>query len=181
MIGVDLGNQQRNVGSIRWLRELLTMVWPACANAASISPATDESSPEKTSLRRATRCRGIHHELQRRRPAAARRAAMRCSVAIRACPRDRWLAPSQLTRNHGWFVEERDELLADHAGRAEDTDGIVGIRVLIQKSRRGKPCRRTFWLVGYFSQRSSTTPPTGETRFLRPSRFRASEMKFIGR
>ena len=44
--------------------------------------------------------------------------------------------------------EEGDELLADHAGRAKNADGNCSHGDSFQKkSRRGKPCRRTFWLV----------------------------------
>ena len=35
---------------MRKLRALLTTMWPAAANAPSISPATDASSPENTTF-----------------------------------------------------------------------------------------------------------------------------------
>ena len=37
---------------MRWLREFETTAWPLAARAASASPATDESRPEKSSLER---------------------------------------------------------------------------------------------------------------------------------
>ena len=40
---------------MRWLREFETMMWPADANACSISVATEASIAEKHQLRRAVR------------------------------------------------------------------------------------------------------------------------------
>ena len=50
MIRVDFRHQQGTSPSMRWLREFDTMMWPAEANACSISVATDASMAEKTSF-----------------------------------------------------------------------------------------------------------------------------------
>ena len=43
------GTRSGTVGSMRWLRALLTTKWPASAKARSSSPATPASSAENTS------------------------------------------------------------------------------------------------------------------------------------
>src|SRR5262245_45787150 len=75
-------------------------MWPAWANAASISPATEESRPEKTSLGARP---GVAASTSMRATASARGDASRHAAASRyAFPSDRWLAPSHETRNQGW-------------------------------------------------------------------------------
>ena len=97
------------------------MTWPACAKAPSISPATDESRPENTSFGALPgRCRFDRQPRdvvgQRDSAAATRRASRK------ALPADRSLAPSHVDLEPRMLREQRDELLADHAGRAENPD-----------------------------------------------------------
>ena len=118
--GLTSGTSSGTAGSMRWFRELLTTRWPASANACSISPATLASSAEKTRLR-----------------AAAGRAGL--DAALRDAWRDGGVEPPgrgvgvalALRALAGGQPDEReprvtgqliDELLADHAGRAEHPD-----------------------------------------------------------
>src|SRR6266852_5934576 len=90
------------------------MTWPACAKAPSISPATEESRPENTSF-------GARPGVAASTPSVAtssgRRAGRRHAVA------SRYAFPAEPRDLEPWMVrEQRDELLADHAGRAEDSN-----------------------------------------------------------
>src|SRR6059036_1984046 len=114
------------------------MMWPACAKAASISPATEESRPEKTSLGARPGVAGqVGHAISRRRLEAPRgglavRLAFRSLTRAKPCH-----AKPRMVREQG------DELLADHAGRAQDTDGNCGHRIHHSKKKptRSEPCR----------------------------------------
>ena len=96
------------------------MVWPAWANAPSISPATEESSPENTSCGArpgvAASTDPVRH-IVRQRPGRRQAAASRYAL-----PSERWLAPSQVDAEPRMVREQRDELLADHPGRAKNAD-----------------------------------------------------------
>ena len=93
---------------------------PASAKAPSISPATDESSPENTSFgaRPGAACSTVSFATSsgsRRRQTPRGRVAIGLALRALAGAEPRDLEP-RMRR------EQRDELLADHAGRAEDAD-----------------------------------------------------------
>src|SRR6185295_6895790 len=78
------------------------MTWPAWAKAPSISPATDESRPEKTSFGARP---GVASSTFRRATESPSGLGSRHAAASRyAFPADRSLAPSQVTLNQGCFA-----------------------------------------------------------------------------
>ena len=88
---------------MRWLRELLTTMWPARAKASSISPATEASIAENTSS--GAPVPGRASCTTRLASSAGIDAGRRHGAASRYnCPADRSLAPSQVTRNQGWLA-----------------------------------------------------------------------------
>ena len=154
------------------------MMCPASANAR-LDFAGDRRI-ESREHQLAARGRAWRPRPSGRATSSGKRPGSRHAAASRyALPSDRWLAPEPLDPEPRVIREQGDELLADHAGRAKDTDGNRRHRLLDPKK---KPTRKTVSAdvlarLVTVSQRSSTTPPTRWTRFLRPSRFRASEKK----
>ena len=95
-------------------------MWPACAKAPSISPATDESRPENTSFGArpgvaASTCQPRDIVRQRGGETPGARVAIRLALRSLAGAEPGDLEPRMVR-------EQRDELLADHAGRAENAD-----------------------------------------------------------
>src|ERR1700682_6180706 len=106
--GLTSGMSSGTSGSMRWLRELDTTTWPACAKACSISVATLASMDENT---RCGALPGLESSTVRSATPAGISPSSRHAVASRYfLPADRSLAPIQVRSNQGWFCKKRTKL-----------------------------------------------------------------------
>jgi hypothetical protein len=119
---------------MRNVRALLKTMCPAAAKAGSIVGGLRVERGEDD-----LRAAAGHAGVDGHRPAGVghrRREPPRRRVRVRL-PSERSLAASQREREPRVIRESRDELLADHAGRAEDAD----VDLLCHTHQQGRACQ----------------------------------------